>query len=114
MTRAGTNPFIPRGWTGEIEIVRTRLGTPVVNTRTKIAKADPQRLWLLVMGYGSVGDWGLWPWELPSLGGIKQEPSTGYVLIHNASYPSLVQAEWWLAVGANSGPFEMIEGRANQ
>lgn len=83
-----------------------------MNTRTLIATADPQRLWLIVMAYGSVGDWAVWPWKLPDIGGMRPESSTGYLLIHNASYPSLVQNEWYLAVGAASGPFELVTGRA--
>lgn len=106
------NPFTPQGWTGSVEWDVIYSDTPLVNTGTLIAPPDPQRLYLVVMGYGSIGDWGVWPRKLPSVGGIKQQTGTGHVLIHNASYPSLVQSEWWLAMGAASGPVEVISARS--
>lgn len=107
------NPFDAAGWTSGIELDFLNFPALVINTATPILTPDTQRLWFCVMGFGSIGDWGLWPYELPSVGGIKQTPGTGYVLIHNASYPSAVQLQWYLHMGATSGPVKVMVARSN-
>jgi hypothetical protein len=107
------NPYDPSGWAVGVEIDFVDQFTPIVNTQELLLSPDPLRIWFCVIGYGSIGDWGIWTRKLPSVGGIKQTPGTGYVLIHNASYPSAVQLAGYLHMGATSGPMQVTIGRSN-
>lgn len=113
MAHQPVNPYVSSQWAVGIEVGFIDLGTPTVGSSNTVIPADPMRIWLCVMGYGSIGDWGLWPQQLASVGGIKPNPATGHVLIHNASYTGAVQSQWIVHMGAASGPMVAMYGRTN-
>lgn len=89
------NPYDVRGWTGEIEITQEDLVPLPVATSTLFLPADPMRLWILLAHSSGAGQ--AWYWPITQTGpyGITSSGNGNAVLIHNASYPSLVQSTWY-------------------
>ena len=106
------NPYLPAGWTGSIEIVPSVRYDLVADTPVRIGKTDPMRLWLLLGAEDTAGTVYLWPEQQTDVNGIGQPTGIRAILIHNASYPSLCQGEWYAVSRAAPTVVRVIEGRA--
>lgn len=106
-----TNPFDADGWVGEIELTEEELGPTAPNQSLRIATADPRRLWLCVAVTPLGGTWSIWPSKRSTDYGIRPAPSVDWLLVHNASFPSLVQGEWWIHNGAGGLTVYVITAR---
>lgn len=96
------NPYKPRGWTGEIELTESEDIPLLAGVPVQVATPDPDRLWLLVGFDSAAATLSLWPSRALSIKGITDASGIGAILLHNASYPSLVQGTWWAT--ADGGP----------
>ena len=105
------NPYIPRGWTGEIELVFQDPQIVQAGDSDMIVGTDPSRLWFLV-AVEPVGtaSW-IWPQKQDGLYGLALQFDNGTRLVHNASYPSLTQGEWYFSPQVGPATVRVIIGR---
>lgn len=89
------NPYHVKGWTGEIEVSREETVACAVASATPILSADPTRLWILLAYSSGAGQVWFWPYAQNGPYGITTAGGGQSILIHNASYPSLVQMPWF-------------------
>jgi hypothetical protein len=106
-----TNPYDADGWTGEIEITAELTGVLNAAVSTLLIGPDPRRLYLLLAYDSAAGSTPLlWPYQQDAAYGISGD-AVGAVLIHNASYPSLVQMAWYAYVQLGPVSYRLITGR---
>lgn len=107
-----TNPFDPKQWVTNIEV---SLLAPIAYTSGAsklVLPPDPWRLWFILAVEPISGGILAWPGRQTGTYGIRAVDGQSHVLIHNASYPSLVQAEWWAALLTAPATVHIITGRA--
>lgn len=107
-----SNPYDPNGWTGKIELIDYGQANLAINTPLKILNDDSQRLWFLI-GWDDVTV-PVWVWYKAQSGipGITAGQNQAHVLIHNASFPSLIQGSWWATSPSGGSVIQWIVGRA--
>lgn len=93
--RRPTNPYDADGWTGEVDIIPLQPITINTGTSTRFLTQDANRLWFLVAIAPDTQDYTIWPQQQTAFYGIKPHTSESAILIHNASYPGLVQGDWY-------------------
>lgn len=102
------NPFDAKGWTGEIEISPEIVKSLSVGVSSEVIQADPLRLWMLIAIDNMGGEAYLWPNQQSDLYGIRVDTNNKSILIHNASYPSLVQGVWYGMAGGAPADIRII------
>lgn len=107
-----SNPYVPDGWVGYLELVQ--LPSVVINSTasTLIAGPDPMRVWLLIAVQGAVNNWWLWPFQFSGSVGMSPPQGQNHLLIHSASFPSAVQGPWYARSAAGTPTVFMVAGTA--
>lgn len=108
------NPFDPTGWTGRVELIEYPQTNLAINTPLQILGTDPYRLWILFMYDDVTVPVFLNYHQQGGIPGIGADQGRAHILIHNASYPSLVQGNWWAVAPTGGSVVEWIVGRAIQ
>lgn len=88
-------PFNPEGSMNRIQVIGPSDFTFPTTDSHRLFKANPRRLWLLVTWEGPSTITRLSTKKTSSTAGIGETGGSGYILIHNASLPGLVQGEWF-------------------
>ena len=105
------NPFDVTGWTSEIELVEYTVDAFAPDTSVDICDTDPRRLWIIAATEPATGGFVMWPRRQTAEYGIAPITGQTHVLVHNASYPSLVQGGWWFRCALAGITVHVIIGR---
>jgi hypothetical protein len=106
-----SNPYDASGWTGEVELVESQVELLIGDESVRILPADPRRIWYVLCVLPAGTTWRVWPRALGDSLGISPDFGKESILIHNASYPSLVQGEWYFNSVGGGHIIRIIEGR---
>lgn len=105
------NPYDAAGWTAEIELSTLTVPGGATVTTGQIGTPDPRRIWLLLCTVPSTAVVFVWPEQQDGPWGIAPVTGQSHILIHNASYPSLVQGGWYVFVDAPGVDVNVIQAR---
>lgn len=106
------NPYDPGGWVGRVEIVRYATVFLPLTTWTRIIVSDADRIWFVVSASGFENNVRIWPSVISPAAGIASGAGLAHILVHNASYPSLVQDEWFGFANTAAATLHIVAGRA--
>lgn len=106
------NPFDPTGWTGRVEIVEYDTQGLGPGDATQVLDFDAYRLFAVFTCPAWPSSLMLWPFAQRDAYGIGPQTGQNYVLIHNASFPGLLQWAWFAKTGVPLVEFNIVVGRA--
>ena len=105
---AGFSPYSPAATLAAVELSEPWAVSALAAETVQLAPANPNRLYLLIMNRSGGMGFVARPVPIQGSGGISPDVGQSYILIHNATFPGLVQGEWWFFY-PGGGDVDVIE-----
>ena len=102
------NPYSPAASVAAVEISEPRTIAAGVTDPELLLSPDPNRLYALILNRSGGAGFSARPTPIQGPVGIQPLVGQTFILLHNASYPGLIQGEWWLLY-PGGGEVDVIE-----